>query len=662
MLLYSVAVDGEIPRAVDAREDDRRTTCCGVLADDVTTHPPSGGPRAILPQVAAKHRKPMRRNDIRNIAIIAHVDHGKTTLVDALIRQSGHFRESEVAQDCILDSNDLERERGITILAKNISLEYHGVKINIIDTPGHADFGGEVERVLKMADGAIILVDAFEGPKPQTRFVLTKAMEVGLKPLIVINKIDRPDCRPEDVLLETLHLLEDLGADDPISIPHIYASGRAGYASHDPEAREGNIYPLLDLVVETIPGPDVEVDRPFAMTATTLLWSEYVGRIAVGRVESGVISTGNRVVVMREDGRRDLSNVEAIELFDRLGRVKSPNGTAGDIVALIGLPDVQIGDTIALPEVTNPLPRIKVDEPTLSMVFTINSSPLAGKSGKFLTSRHLRDRLMRELQSNVALRVEETDQKECFRVSGRGLLHLSILIETMRREGYELSVGKPEVVRKEINGKWHEPFEHLDIEVPSESVGSVMEVVTARRGMLQEMAGGIGTHTHLEFTIPARGLIGLRTRLLNATRGEAVIHNRFEEYRLVEGTIPRRKNGVMISQVDGRATAYALWKLQERSEFFIGANSEVYAGMIVGENSRENDLVVNPIREKKLSNVRSSGADDAIILEPPRIMSLEVALEYIESDEYVEVTPAAIRLRKIYLSETERKRHGKVGV
>jgi GTP-binding protein len=602
----------------------------------------------------------MRRPDIRNIAIIAHVDHGKTTLVDALMRQSGLFRESELAGDCILDSNDLERERGITILAKNISLSYKGVKINVIDTPGHADFGGEVERVLRMADGALILVDAFEGPRPQTRFVLTKAMEVGLKPLIVINKIDRPDCRPEDVLLETLHLLEDLGADDPLSIPHIYASGRAGFASEDPEARSGTITPLLDMVLREIPGPEVDEQSPFQMMATTLVWSEYVGRIAVGRISSGKVKTGGRVAVIGRDGRPESGTVESVEVFDKLGRVKVSEASAGDVVALVGLPDVEIGDTIAAPENPVALPRIEVDEPTLSMVFTINSSPLSGRSGKFLTSRHLRDRLQRELQSNVALQVEEAGQKECFKVSGRGLLHLSILIETMRREGYELSVGKPEVVRKLIDGKWHEPFEILEVDVPADQVGAVMEIVTARRGQLREMQAGHGSHTHLEFSIPARGLIGLRTRLLNATRGEAVIHHRFDAFQRAEGgLIARRKNGVLVSQDNGKVTAYALWKLQERAELFVGPGADVYEGMIVGENSRDNDLVVNPVREKKLTNIRSAGADDNIMLAPPREMSLEVALEYIEADEYVEVTPDSIRLRKILLSETDRKRQAR---
>ena len=600
----------------------------------------------------------MRQDKIRNIAIIAHVDHGKTTLVDALLRQSGQFRDSQLVGDCILDSNDLERERGITILAKNIAVPYKGVKINIIDTPGHSDFGGEVERVLKMADGALILVDAFEGPRPQTRFVLTKAMEVGLKPIIVVNKIDRPDCRPEDVLLETIHLMDELGAENSLEIPYVFASGRAGFASHDPEARSGNILPLLDMVLEHIPGPQANVEAPLQMTVTSLSWSEYVGRIAIGRILNGRVKPGMKVAILKGDGSTITSTIEKVELFDKLGRVGSELGEAGDIVALTGIGDAEIGDTIADPERPVALPRIQVDEPTLSMIFTINSSPLAGRSGgKFLTSRHLRERLQRELQSNVALRVEDADSKDAFKVSGRGLLHLSILIETMRREGFEISVGKPEVIRKKIDGTWHEPFEVLEVDVPSTDVGTVIEIVSARKGQMTELTAGAGQHSHAVFSIPARGLIGLRTRLLNATKGEAVMHHRFEAYKPMEGEIPRRKNGVLVSQDVGKATAYALAKLQERAELFVGPGTEIYEGMVVGENSRDNDLVVNPIREKKLTNMRASGSDENVILEPPREMSLEVALEYIEWDEYVEVTPHAIRIRKIWLKEVDRKRN-----
>ncbi|MBS0265486.1 MAG: translational GTPase TypA [Planctomycetes bacterium] len=599
----------------------------------------------------------MRRQDIRNIAIIAHVDHGKTTLVDCLLRQSGQFRDSQLVGDCILDSNDLERERGITILAKNIAVNYKGVKINIIDTPGHADFGGEVERVLKMADGVLMLVDAAEGTKPQTRFVLRKALECKLKPLVVVNKIDRPDARAQEALSEAFDLFVELGADDEaLDFPYIFASGRSGFATHDPAVKTDNIYPLLDMVLEKVPGPDVNLEAPLQMMVTTLAWSDYVGRIATGRITSGRIRSGQKVVLIKADGSKVNGTATAVEVFDKLGRTACEEATAGDIVAITGLPDPEIGDTVACPDQPVALERISVDEPTLSMLFTINSSPLAGKEGKFVTSRHLRARLYRELESNVALQVESAPNSDHFQVSGRGLLHLGILIETMRREGYELSIGKPEVIRKKIDGKWHEPFEVLTVDVPQSDVGPVMEGVGARRGQLVSMKSGDSGLTNLEFLIPARGLIGLRTRLLNATKGEAIMHHRFDSFREVEGEIPKRANGVIISQDNGKAVAYALWKLQERMDLFVNPGDEVYEGMIVGENSRENDMVVNPIREKKLTNVRTTSADEAIVLRPPRRMSLEQALEYIEDDEYVEVTPSAIRLRKILLTETARKR------
>ncbi len=600
----------------------------------------------------------MRRQDIRNIAIIAHVDHGKTTLVDTLLKASGQFRESQLQGECILDSNDQERERGITILAKNIAIHYKGVKINIIDTPGHADFGGEVERVLSMADGALVLVDAFEGPRPQTRFVLQKALQVGLQPLVVVNKIDRPDARPQDVLSETFDLFVELGADDEmLDFPYIFASGRAGFATHDPTEHSGTILPLLDMILEKVPGPHTVVDGPLQLMVTSLTYSEFVGRIATGRIASGTVKLGQKVVVMKADGRSLPCQVVQLEHFDKLGRTAILEASAGDIVALTGLENPEIGDTVADPLNAIALPRVSVDEPTLSMTFTINSSPLAGQAGggKFLTSRHLRARLMRELESNVALRVEELGEKDAFKVSGRGVLHLSVLVENMRREGYELSVGKPHVIRKQVNGKWQEPFELLEVDAPTTVIGPVMEIVGGRRGQLLEMTAGDNAFSHVEFSIPARGLIGLRTKLLNATKGEAIIHHRFEGYKEQEGEVPHRQNGVLVSQDRGKAVAFALSKLQDRAEMFVAPGDEVYEGMVVGENSRDNDLVVNPIREKKLTNVRSAGNDENIMLKPPRKMSLEASLEYIEDDEYVEVTPSIIRIRKVRLTEQERK-------
>ncbi len=598
----------------------------------------------------------MRRDDIRNIAIIAHVDHGKTTLVDCLLRQSGEFRESQLVGERILDSNELERERGITILAKNIAIPYHGVKINIIDTPGHADFGGEVERVLRMANGALVLVDAAEGPMPQTRFVLTKALECRLQPLVVINKIDRPDARPDEVLEEVFELFLELGAtDEPADFPYIYTSARDGFATHDINQRGGTMQPLLDLVLEKIPGPEIDSQAPLKMLVTTLDWSDYVGRIAVGRIFSGQIACGQQVALMQSEGRETLCKVASLHTFDKLGRKQVEEAAAGEIVAVVGMEGVEIGDTISDAEHREALPRLAVDEPTLQMIFSINSSPLAGREGKYVTSRHLRDRLMKELERNVALRVTGVPGTDSYAVSGRGLLHLSVLIETMRREGYELSVGKPQVILRERKGTTEEPFESLIVEVPHDKLGVVMELVGTRRGKLLEM-NNRGEYAHVAFSIPARGLIGLRTRLLNATQGTAIMHHRFEAYRPMEGEITGRGNGVLVSMAAGKAVAFGLDGLQERAEMFVGPGDVVYEGMIVGENSRSGDMAVNPTKEKKLTNMRATGSDRNILLKPPRVLTLEMALEYIDDDELVEVTPGSIRLRKILLSEADRRK------
>jgi GTP-binding protein len=597
-----------------------------------------------------------RRDDIRNIAIIAHVDHGKTTLVDCLLRQSGEYRENQLQGERILDSNDLERERGITILAKNIAVHYQGVKINIIDTPGHADFGGEVERVLRMADGALVLVDAAEGPMPQTRFVLSKAFEFGLQPLVVINKIDRPDARYQEVLHEIFDLFIELGADDALAdFPYIFASSREGYATDDPEVRTESMRPLLDLVLERIPGPVIDAKSPLQMLVTTLDWSDYVGRIAVGRISSGRITKGEQVALMQEHENSTLCKVASVHVFDKLGRLEVQEATAGDLVAVVGLENVEIGDTISDAETRRALPRVAVDEPTLNMVFAANNSPLVGQEGKFVTSRHLRDRLYRELERNVALRVEPIAGTDSFAVSGRGLLHLGVLIETMRREGYELSIGKPQVILHDRHGVTEEPFETLLVEVPHDRLGSVMEMIGARRGRMVEMTSR-GDFAHVSFSIPARGLIGLRTRLLNATQGMATMHHRFEAYRPMDGEIPERANGVLVSMVAGKAVAFGLDGLQERADLFVAPGDVIYEGMIVGENSRAEDMAVNPTKEKKLTNMRASGSDRNILLKPPRLLTLEAALEYIAEDELVEVTPTKIRLRKIILTENDRRK------
>ncbi len=601
----------------------------------------------------------IRRNDIRNVAIIAHVDHGKTTLVDCLLRQSGQFRTSQLERERILDSGDLERERGITILAKNIALEWQGVKINLIDTPGHADFGGEVERVLRMADGALVLVDAAEGPMPQTRFVLGKALEARLRPVVIVNKIDRPDARPAEVLDEILELFLELGADDDLAdFPFLYASSRDGFASDDPTVRSGTMQPLLDLILEKIPGPEVAPEAPLRMLVTTLDWSDYVGRIAVGRIESGKLTKGCGILRSTASGELVSAKASGLQVFDKLGRVDADEATAGDIAAVSGIEPIEIGDTLCSPDDPQPLPRLAVDEPTLSMVFGINTSPLAGRSGTFLTTRHLRDRLLKELERNVALRVEPIAGTEQFAVSGRGLLHLSVLIETMRREGFEMSIGKPRVILRKEEGQTLEPFETLVVEVPQDKLGPVMELVGSRRGQLGHM-GTRGEFAHAVFSIPARGLIGLRTRVLNATQGTAIMHHRFESWQPLEGDLTGRANGVLVSMVAGKAVGFSLDSLQQRSELFISPGDDVYEGMIVGENARSDDMTVNPTKEKKLTNIRAAGSDRNILLKPPRRMSLEEALEYIEEDELVEVTPAVIRLRKVLLTENERKKQAR---
>lgn len=600
----------------------------------------------------------MRRDDIRNIVIIAHVDHGKTTLVDCLLRQSGQFRDSQLQGERILDSNDLEKERGITILAKNIALPYKGVKINLIDTPGHADFGGEVERVVRMADGALVLMDAAEGPMPQTRFVLSKALEVGVRPIVVINKIDRPDARAMEVLDEALTLLVDLGGERFLEdFSYVFASAKEGFATLDPSVRGTSMQPLLDMVLEKIPGPEVEMDKPLRMLVTNLDWSEYVGRIAVGRLQAGGIKKNQPIDLVKENAVVP-ANVVNLYTFDNLGRVEVEEASAGDVVAVVGMDSVEIGDTICQRGCPDPLPRLRVDEPTLEMIFSINSSPFAGREGKYVTTRQLRGRLEKELERNVALRMRPMEGADAYAVSGRGVLHLAVLIETMRREGFELSVGKPRVVLKEINGVTCEPFEALTVEVPTEKVGPVMEMVGNRRGMLDEMTPR-GDYTMLRFSVPARGLIGLRTRMLNATQGTAIINHRFSEYRPMEAEVPKRTNGVLVSMVTGKAVPFALFGLQERSELFVSPGQEVYEGMIVGENARDNDLTVNPCREKKLTNMRASGSDENVILKPARILYLEAALEYIEDDELVEITPQTIRLRKISLRESDRRRQGR---
>ncbi|MBN2711273.1 MAG: translational GTPase TypA [Planctomycetes bacterium] len=594
------------------------------------------------------------QTNLRNIAIIAHVDHGKTTLVDALLRQSNVFRDNQVMEDCVMDSNDIERERGITIFSKNASIVYEGVKINIIDTPGHADFGGEVERVLNMADGVLLLVDAFEGPMPQTRFVLQKALKAGLKPIVVINKIDRPNERSHEVLDEVFDLFVELDATHgQLDFPHIYASGREGITKYELEDESAGCRPLFDTIIKHIPAPKVDLESSLQIQVASIDYSEYVGRILIGRVYRGKVSERSSVALIKRDGKQINGKVEKLEIFSGLGREQVQTVEAGEIVCITGIPDVEIYDTVCDPENPDPIPAVAIDEPTLTMEFRATTSPFMGQEGKFVTSRHLRDRLIKELRSNVALRVDE--RPECFHVSGRGLLHLGILIENMRREGFEFSVGRPHVIFKEIDGEKCEPIELLTIDVPESLSGKVMELIGARKGNLRKMETR-GERLHMELHIPSRGLIGLRGRMLTATKGEAVMHHVLDGYEPFKGDIPHRANGVMISSSQGQATAYAIDSLQLRGEFFIPPQTKVYEGMIVGENNRSDDLRVNVCKGKKLTNVRSAGSDRNLEIAPPRDFSLEAALEYIEDDELLEITPENIRMRKRILSESEQKR------
>ena len=597
--------------------------------------------------------------NIRNIAIIAHVDHGKTTLVDKMMLAGHLFRNDQTNGVLVLDNNDLERERGITILSKNVSINYKGTKINIIDTPGHADFGGEVERVLNMADGCILLVDAFEGPMPQTRFVLQKALQIGLKPIVVVNKVDKPNCRPEEVYEMVFDLMFSLNAtEDQLDFPVLYGSAKNNWMGEDWRTPTDNITPLLDAIVKYIPAPRQLEGTP-QMLITSLDFSSYTGRIAVGRVHRGTLTEGMNITLARRDGTMVKSKIKELHTFEGLGRKRVESVSSGDICAVVGLDGFEIGDTICDFENPEPLPPIAIDEPTMSMLFTINDSPFFGKEGKYVTSRHIHDRLMKELDKNLALRVRKTENEDGkWIVSGRGVLHLSVLIETMRREGYELQVGQPQVIYKEIDGKRCEPIEELTINVPEEYSSKMIDMVTRRKGELTSMQT-IGDRVDIEFDIPARGIIGLRTNVLTASAGEAIMAHRFKEYQPYKGDIERRTNGSMIAMETGTAFAYAIDKLQDRGRFFIYPQEEVYAGQVVGEHVHENDLVVNVTKSKKLTNMRASGSDDKARIIPPVIFSLEEALEYIKEDEYVEVTPKSMRMRKIILDETERKRANK---
>ena len=596
-----------------------------------------------------------KRENLRNVAIIAHVDHGKTTLVDELLKQSGTFRENEQVQERVMDSNDLERERGITILSKNTAVHYKNTKINIVDTPGHADFGGEVERILTMVDGVLLLVDAFEGCMPQTRFVLKKALNLKKKVLVVVNKIDRPGARPSEVIDDVLDLFIELGADeDQIEFPVVYASAKDGYSSLDPDVREGDMRPLLDAILEHISAPEGDIDGPLQILFSSLDYDDYIGRIGVGRVERGKILRGENVVLCKQDGEQENVKISRLYQFEGLKRVEVDSAMMGDIVCVSGIADLNIGETACDPECIEPLPFVKIDEPTISMNFIVNDSPFAGREGKFVTSRNLRDRLFKEVETNVSMRVEETDSTDTFKVSGRGELHLSILIETMRRQGYEFQVSRPEVIYKTINGQLCEPMELLIIEVPEQYVGSVIEKLGSRKGELENMGSRNGGATHLEFKIPARGLIGYRSEFMTDTNGNGIMNQLFAGYEPYKGDIQTRERGSIVVHETGTSTGYGLFNTQDRGRLFIGPGVEVYEGMIVGECSRNEDIVCNVCKKKQMTNTRAAGSDDALRLVPHSTLSLEQSMEFIKDDELLEVTPESLRLRKRVLSKEQR--------
>jgi GTP-binding protein len=597
------------------------------------------------------------RNDIRNVAIIAHVDHGKTTLVDALLRQSHVFRENEKVDERVMDSNDLEKERGITILSKNTAVMHNGVKINIVDTPGHADFGGEVERVLKMVDSVLLVVDAYEGPMPQTKFVLKKALELNLNPIVVINKIDRPDERAADVLDEVFDLFVELGAnDEQLDFPVVYCSARAGFAKKELEDESTNMDPLFEAIIKNVPSPEGHLEMPLQMLVTTIDYNEYVGKIGIGKIERGSIKKNQQVALIRKDGKVDNVKVSNLYVYNGLKKEETEVAKLGDIVAVAGIPDINIGETLA--DINNPeaLPFVEIDEPTLSMNFMVNDSPFAGQDGDYVTSRHLRDRLIKELETNVSLRVEETESADCFKVSGRGELHLSVLIETMRREGYEFQVSKPSVIFKEENGKKLEPIEYLTIDVPEEFMGPVMEKLGPRKAEMVNMTSAVNGYTRLEFKVPARGLIGFRNEFMTDTKGNGIMNHVLHDYEEYRGEIPERTRGSIVVFETGTSITYGLFNAQERGILFIPAGIDVYQGMIAGESSRAEDIDVNVCKKKQLSNTRSSGADDALKLVPVTQMSLEQSLEFIASDELVEITPKNIRMRKKILNPDMRRK------